>query len=161
MGWLQSWHCYPDRKRVDSVQCCSGRLGHDLSLADCFKGGTQPQVVEVVGCVWYGWWIWWWVMLMMTISILRRVWLVVLLGASISVIVNSACAGFLSGVIFYTHHCQIFYMASFIFNLIKFQWYKCLQYKNPGALLHHDRSGCEWKSEGERPRRIWVRFLLQ
>ena len=52
---------YPDSKRVDSVQCCSGRLRYDLSLADRCKGGTQPQVVEVVGCVWCRWWIWLWV----------------------------------------------------------------------------------------------------
>ena len=103
---------YPDSKRVDPVQCCSGRLRHDLPLADCCKRGTQPQVA-LGGC-------WLCLVDMMASkddddnkSMMHRVWLVVLLGASISVVVNSACAGFLSGVTFCTHHFQILDRASY------------------------------------------------
>ena len=87
------------------------------------------------------------IIIMMRTTIWRRVWLVVLLGASISVVVNSACAGFLSGVIF--DLVSLF----FIFHMIS-------SLKNPGALLNHDRPGYQWKAEVERPRRIRVVFIL-
>ena len=82
----------------------------------------------------------------------------VLLGASISVVVNSACAGFLSGVmtiiiskyLIWRH----FYVQNHIISI------HSMTITIPGALFNHDRPRRQWKIEVERPRRLWVVFLL-